>query len=831
MTARWHTSPVTQTPPPALNAPDVVDTPPPPGKVLVDVDGRSVLVDETPRQKWVRHPGDVIRLVLAVLAVGAALVILVWGRSTAAGLETDVLEVEPDLPGFLFKVVYASYGVLLALFPVGIFVWLIRGRRWRLFGVYLLTTTVASWTFTLLLPWITDRLPPAPENADEVASQLAAWPFADMGSVASLAAALTVTGPWINRRWYRLGWILLLLLMPLRLAVGLGAPSGRLLALAGGWAIGAAALVIFGAPSRSPSSSAVVRGLRGAGVGLTELSRAGVDARGSTPYFATGDDGARYFVKVLGRDERSADLMFRVYRYLRLRNVGDEEPFSSLRRAVEHEGMTSVWAERAGVRTPDLVACIELEDGSMTLVYELVRGRSLDSVEPEEQTDEFLRGMWGQVALLRKARIAHRDLRRANVFMTESGDPMIIDFGFGEVSASDELLDQDVAQLVISSAIDVGAQRSVAAAVDALGPDVVASAAPRLQVPALSGATQTALKGHKGLLDETHEQVLAQTGIPEIELAKLERFSAKHLLYVVMAFGVLWFLIPQLTELPQLVTQLQNANLALAGLAIVFSMLTYFGSALSMSSSVAQRIPVIRATAVALAGSFVNRVSPAKVGGMALNLRFLQKSGVSTAVASTSIGLYSIVGAMTHITLLIMFSIWAGRTVDLTEFLPGRTVLLVGGAILLGAIGALLFVPKLRQFIDEKVRPQAGKARANLRALLEHPIRLVLIVAGSALLSLSYIGALEASIRAFGGEIALPVVAVIYLAGASIASAAPTPGGVGAVEAALIGGLTAAGVPSEIAVPAVFLYRLATFWIPVLPGWGSFSWLQRKEYI
>jgi undecaprenyl-diphosphatase len=232
-----------------------------------------------------------------------------------------------------------------------------------------------------------------------------------------------------------------------------------------------------------------------------------------------------------------------------------------------------------------------------------------------------------------------------------------------------------------------------------------------------------------------------------------------------------------------------------------------------------------------MAGSFVNRVSPAKVGGMALNLRFLQKSGVSTAVASTSIGLYSVVGFLTHITLLIMFSIWAGRSVDLTAFLPGRTLLLVGGAILLGAIGALLFVPKLRQFIQEKVRPEAAKARANLRSLLEHPIRLVLIVAGSALLSLSYIGALEASIRAFGGEIALPVVAVVYLAGASIASAAPTPGGVGAVEAALIGGLTAAGLASEIAVPAVFLYRLATFWIPVLPGWGSFSWLQRKEYI
>jgi undecaprenyl-diphosphatase len=32
-------------------------------------------------------------------------------------------------------------------------------------------------------------------------------------------------------------------------------------------------------------------------------------------------------------------------------------------------------------------------------------------------------------------------------------------------------------------------------------------------------------------------------------------------------------------------------------------------------------------------------------------------------------------------------------------------------------------------------------------------------------------------------------------------------------------------------VPAVFLFRFATFWLPILPGWLSFMWLQRREYI
>jgi len=186
---------------------------------------------------------------------------------------------------------------------------------------------------------------------------------------------------------------------------------------------------------------------------------------------------------------------------------------------------------------------------------------------------------------------------------------------------------------------------------------------------------------------------------------------------------------------------------------------------------------------------------------------------------------------ITHICLLIIFSVLAGQAVDLTEFLPRGTILYVVLGVGAGLIGAVILVPKIRTFIREKVKPQAQMILANFKGLLQHPLRLVLMVVGSAVLTLSYIGALYFSIQAFGGGIAVAVIAVIYLAGASIASAAPTPGGVGAVEAALIGGLSAAGLPAAIAVASVFLYRLVTFWIPVLPGWGSFVWLERHDEI
>jgi uncharacterized protein (TIRG00374 family) len=94
-----------------------------------------------------------------------------------------------------------------------------------------------------------------------------------------------------------------------------------------------------------------------------------------------------------------------------------------------------------------------------------------------------------------------------------------------------------------------------------------------------------------------------------------------------------------------------------------------------------------------------------------------------------------------------------------------------------------------------------------------------------------YVGALYFSIQAFGGGMGFAQVGAIYLVGAAVASAAPTPGGLGAVEAAIIAGLVAGGLSNEVAVPSVFMFRLATFWVPVLPGWIAFTYLQRAEYI
>jgi glycosyltransferase 2 family protein len=274
------------------------------------------------------------------------------------------------------------------------------------------------------------------------------------------------------------------------------------LALLSGWVAGAAVVVTLGAPSRRPKGAAIATGLAEVGVPLARLEQASLDARGSTPFFGTGVDGSALFVKALGEDERDADLLFRAYRRLQPRDLGDEKAFSTLRRAVEHEALVALFARDVGVRTPRVVALAAAEPNGYVLAYEAIAGRSLDRLDPGDVTDRVLGSVWDQLALLRSHRIAHRDLRLANVFLADDGEAWLIDFGFSELAASDLLLATDLAEMLASSTTTVGVDRAVATGQAVVGPAVLTTALERLRLPMLSGATRTALKSQPGLLDE-----------------------------------------------------------------------------------------------------------------------------------------------------------------------------------------------------------------------------------------------------------------------------------------------------------------------------------------
>ena len=138
-------------------------------------------------------------------------------------------------------------------------------------------------------------------------------------------------------------------------------------------------------------------------------------------------------------------------------------------------------------------------------------------------------------------------------------------------------------------------------------------------------------------------------------------------------------------------------------------------------------------------------------------------------------------------------------------------------------------IPAGRRLLRSRLAPALSQVIPRLLDIAQRPAKLAVGIGGALLLTAAYIFCLDASVLAFGGSVALASVAVVYLTGSAIGSAVPTPGGVGAVEAALSAGLTAAGMPGAEAIGAVLLFRLATFWLPVPIGWAAMNYLQRHD--
>ena len=426
------------------------------------------------------------------------------------GFEQDVVRVFDFISPSVERVLHGALEWVGLCISGAILIWTLVTRRFRLLGYVAVAYAVAGGLMWVVLQLL-DREDPT-LLVNEIAQRAGLSDATTSGEIgfAQFAAAFVVLGPFVSARWRRAGAIALAVLVLVRFIVGYYLPGNVVVSIPFGAAVGAGGAAGLRA-ARPPPDDGGDRGRpsRNAGLPVRELQPAIVDARASTPYFATLEDGQGMFVKVLGESERAADLMYRVYRFLRLKDVGDDRPFSSLQRTVEHEALVSLVARDIGVHTPRMRGVVRVGVDSMLLAYDRIDGSSIDALPDEAVTDAVIAAVFEQVALLRRHRIAHRDLRRANVFVDGEGSAWLIDFGFSELAVDDALLDAEVAQVLAALAIVAGPTRPVTVAIEVLGRDVVASALPRLQLQALSGATRTALRERKGLLADLQHEVQA----------------------------------------------------------------------------------------------------------------------------------------------------------------------------------------------------------------------------------------------------------------------------------------------------------------------------------
>ena len=778
-----------------------------------------------------RHPGDVIRLIAGNILLLISLVASKAAERWVLGADAPMGGIPYGAASRVLTGIAQVAFVAAALLTVAATLW---HRRFRLLLGLAAGAAVAAGVAAGIMLLLGGRHPAALTDNLAHGSWLASAAFPGPALIASAVAVIVAASPWLSRPWRRAAWLALLVVIVVRLVTGTVLAMELLLAFATGLTVGAAVLVVFGVPDRRMGPGEIAAALRSAGLPAESVRPADVVSKGSRPFAAAGADGQRWFIKALGSDQRDADLLYRAYRAVRLRNVGDTRPAATLFQAVEHQALAGVMAERAGVLVPGVDRVVKAGGDTALLVLDWVDGSPLEQLPAGLITDDLLVRLWAEVDKLHSAGIAHRSLRAANIIVDQDGQPVIADFSFSELSATRRQMDLDVAELLASLAALVGGDRAVSAAVKVLGAEGgngLAPAVPLLQPLALSAGTRRAVKQQDGLLTQTRAAAAAASGLAAPELVRVQRVRPRTLLTIAALAGAYYLLLPQLAKVGNPLPALESAQWAWVLVAIAFSALTYLASAAGLLGGVSVRVPFWPTVLTQGASSFVNRVSPSNVGGMALNVRFLQRAGVEPSAGVAAVGVNSLAGALVHGVLLVIFFAWAGRGAGKAFKLPSSSTLVAVLAVAAVVIGIVIATRQGRRFAAIKVLPPLRSSLASLGRVARSPVRLTLLFGGSALVTLAYVGGLVASVEAFGGGASIAKIGAVYMASAAVAAATPTPGGVGGFEAAAIAGLTGIGISPGAAVSAVVIDRLATYWLPVLPGWLSWRLLQRLGYV
>ncbi|THA80553.1 flippase-like domain-containing protein [Streptomyces sp. A0592] len=869
---------------------DHEDAEAPHGHAPTDAD--RVEVDEPLLAARVHRPSDLVRLLVGILGIAVLLGIAAFAHGTTVGLEEDISKGTGQAPDLLIKVAALVSSIAVLLLPVAFAIERLIKRDGLRIADGVLAAVLAHGVTLATDLWVSQAAPGTIQDALTRPAGGGALTDPVHGYLAPVIAYMTAVGMTRRPHWRVALWVVLLLNALTMLVNGYTTPFSIILTVLIGWSVAYGTLYAVGSPNVRPTGQNLLAGLRR--VGFQPVSAMRAEGPEGPEASETGDRGRRYHVTledgpaldvtVVDREQQAQGFFYRVWRRLTLRGITTRRSLQSLRQALEQEALLAYAAIAAGANAPKLIATSELGPDAVMLVYEHLGGRTLDSLPDEEITDELTRNAWEQVRALQSRRIAHRRLTGDALVVDRSGNVILTDLRGGEIAAGDLVLRMDIAQLLATLGLRVGAERSVASAVSVLGPDIVADCLPLLQPIALSRSTRATLRKlareraerereavlessraakaareagsaaaptsaaaerkaekralddaldearEEDLLSQIRRQVLLIRPQAPVEPARLERIRPRTLVsFIAGAFGA-YFLLTQLAHVP-LAETVADAEWGWVGAALAFSALSYLAAAMSLLGFVPERVSFARTVVAQVAGSFVKLVAPAAVGGVALNTRFLQRAGIRPGLAVASVGASQLFGLASHILLLLSFGYLTG-TEKTPEMTPSRAVIagLLTVAVLVLVVTA---VPFMRKFVVTRVRALFAGVVPRMLDVLQRPKKLVTGIGGMLLLTGCFVMCLDASIRAFGGgeTISYASIAVVFLAGNALGSAAPTPGGMGAVEATLTLGLVAAGLEKEVAISAVLLFRLMTFWLPVLPGWISFNFLTRKEAI
>ena len=766
---------------------------------------------------------DWVRLVIN----SSVLALLVLHANYPTAVEKDLFKAFNDLPSE-WAPFFRTLRGLSTVWAVGLAVAAALIVRRRRLARDLIVAGASAWLIAHALgAWVAgDGLSSSFTAVTRVSGVSPSFP---LERIALVVAVVAVAAPYVTRPTRRLGLLFVLALAVSALYLGTGLVDDVLGGIFLGLGVSNAVHLIFGSPGGRPTAAQVSAALAELGIDASAIHLTRKQPHGSS-LMAGKDEEGPISVRVIGRDEADAQLFSKAWRFLTYKDSGPTLYLTRLQQ-VEHEAYVTLLARDVGVETAEVVVAGQAGPKAAIFVERPVVGLPLNEAHKDDVTDVVLVDAWHQLGLLHeRARVTHGALDGQHV-LVELGAAALVDFT-NATARSETRMNRDVADLMVTMSLVVGEERAVTAAREGIGADPLAAALPYLQPAALSRPVRAAAKRRrlKSRLDNLRTLGAQAAGVEPPQLQELHRVSPTNLLMAVGTLIGVGALLSQVGSPEQLWNTIKNAHWGWAAVAIVLSLATNLPYAISLMGTVTMKLPIVQTTELQVSMSFANLAIPA-VGGMASQVRFLQKQGVDLASAVASGGLLSTVAQVVVSIALMVVAVLVSP--DHFKFGDVPTDSLVRLAVVAVGIGAVLVIairgiPALRR----AVLPSVSRAWGTISDALRSPRQVCFLVVGAIGTAVLYALCLLACLKAFDANLSFWTALALSIFFGTVASLIPIPGGGTAVSSVgMSGALTGFGIPTEAAVAAVLLNQVVVSYLPAIPGWVATNHLLHHDYL
>ncbi|WEV41442.1 lysylphosphatidylglycerol synthase transmembrane domain-containing protein [Bifidobacterium sp. ESL0682] len=820
-------------------------------KLVADAETNTSTPSQTPKRRQpadiedvapqrTHNANDLLHAVGALIIAVIVIVFATYMKGITRGVEYDAKTAGQALTWLMDLPVSVLQQFLSFVIIISVLVHLLINREWLQSAVSVVAL-FCGYALILGLSFVLAHLG-VPALLAALRSSEGAGPAMLPDFYAGIGAFLTVAGPKRSRSSVKWSWNTLLVAAAVFVIVSWHSVAGVIVSFAVGRIIGLVLRFAMGTRTQGLWGTGVVQAVHSIGLDITELHRR-MDAdnepgvlktrldddliENSRIYDARDGQSRRYIISVLDSLPHAAGYLNQIWQGLRFTGVTMRRDRSASD-AIHHHLDMLLGLKSCGLTTPSPYGVADSEESSV-LVFNVTD--TLNASSPENLDESTMAGYMDYLAQANNRGYTHRRITPDTLALID-GQPAIIGWQNGDYASGNTNVAMDKVQLLMLLCTLTSPELAINTALKTWGRETLVSLAPFVQKVAIPSATRSLPGWDKQIIGDVRDRLNALAPHEEVETTEpvtLARFNVKSFVSITLLIIAVAVIFTQLRP-NEVIDAVKNANIGWALACLLFSMLAWAGSAITLGAFMddGKRHGFDLFCSQAASG-FTAVSMPAGVGPAFVNLQFLRKNGYKNTAATAIMSVTWAVQGVTTVVLLLLMGLFTGRNM-FSGMVPTNTLVVVIGAIVL-VLCLCMAIPPLRRLLVDKYLPLLRSYAQQLVQVLAQPTKLVGGVIGAILLNIATGLGFWVALKAFGTTSNPLETTFVFLLANTLGSAMPTPGGLGAVEAALTFAFTSIGVPPAVALSATLLYRVGFYWLRIPIGALAMKWLDKRNLL